>query len=120
MKVLAGFVFLVILSMSSPLVAGFPPEPTAADLQSCETSFKYKGKFINPRLLMLFEGWESDTGTPAITTVDVAAAYGTNQFYETDVKYEKTGASGRMLPRTRVLLLPMPTGGSGVLPMERR
>lgn len=50
-------VIFFTLGISQARAHGFPDEPTTVDLRSCENDFKYKGKFINPRLVHLFEGW---------------------------------------------------------------
>lgn len=78
---------LVMGGYSTSKAAGFPPEPSSDDFKIADASFKYKNKMINPRVVELFEGWDSDTGVPAITTVDIAAAYRTNQFYDAKCAY---------------------------------
>jgi len=84
-------IFFFTLSLNA--FASFPPTPTQNDLKDCEQGFKFKGKLINPRVIQLFEGWESDSGVPIVTSADISAAYGTNQFFDDDVKYGPKGAT---------------------------
>ena len=83
------FATAALLLVSTRGHAGMPSEPTTADLQSCDTQFQYKGKVINPMLINNFSGYESDTGIPITTSVDIAAAYQTNQYFDDNVTYDK-------------------------------
>lgn len=93
MKKIRLFVFgLLIFPSPYAAASGYPPEPTSNDFSDCDKRFQYKAKLINPRIVQLFEGFESDSGLPAVNSVDIAAAYNTNQFYLGNVKYSKNGA----------------------------
>lgn len=54
-------------------------------LAEVNENFTYNGQPIHPGLVQEFECWLSDK-LPITTTVDVAAAWETNEYYEDDVK----------------------------------
>ena len=89
--------------------------------------FAFKGEPIHPKLVEEFEGWLSDDRPPITTAVDVAAAFGTNEYSEavepTDaglVRYEGSDGwygyqhLGRMSDGTHVLRTASNGGGSGI------
>jgi hypothetical protein len=87
-----AFVLGALMPAKGEANGDYPPQPTHADFEAADTGFRYKDQMINPRLVELFEGWISDSGLPVVTAADIAAAYKTNEFYDEEVYYEKTGA----------------------------
>lgn len=99
-----------------------------SELEEANRDFTYKGQPIHPGLIQQFEGWLSDSGKPITTAVDVAAAFGTNQYPGDDViKNEdwirtngKEGAFfqykwlGKLEGDHHVLVVCSCTGGSGI------
>lgn len=59
-------------------------------LAEANAKFTYAGKPIHPGLVEEFSGWMSDSG-PITVSVDVSAAYGTNEYYEDEVKIADNG-----------------------------
>ena len=49
-------------------------------------SFTYRGEPIHPALVKEFSNWMSDNRPPIITTVDVSAAFNTNQYHLSEIK----------------------------------
>jgi hypothetical protein len=87
----------IVLALGSVFIATsafalLPPEPPADAFKEADLHFRYMGKMINPKLIELFGGWDSDSWVPIVLSVDIAAAYHTNQFYEDEVFYDKSGA----------------------------
>ena len=62
-----------------------------ARLAEVEKSFKYKGKPIHPGILEEFEGYMSDKGFPLSVSMDLAAAAGSNEYFDGDIKQRKPG-----------------------------
>ena len=56
--------------------------------EEVNTTFKLGGKPLHPKLIQEFEPWLSD-GIPITVSVDVLAAEGTNEYFESDI--EKKG-----------------------------
>ncbi len=73
------FVFLFLLAIVSPCLA-------SPQLDEANAKFTYQGKPIHPFLLKEFSNWESDCRPPMTVTVDVAAAFESNKYYQDDVK----------------------------------
>ncbi len=57
-------------------------------LKEAREHFTYKGKPIHPGLVEEFEGWMSDYGPSITVTVNVAASFDTNEYYDEKVKQE--------------------------------
>jgi len=115
------------------LAAGLAMTGAATTLQSHGATrsaldgFQYQGDPIHPMLVEEFEGWLADDGPPVTVTVDVAAAFGTNEYsepVETNaaglVQYS-SGAGwygyqhvGQMSDGTHVLRTASNGGGSGI------
>ena len=56
-------------------------------LQEVNEHFTLQGKPVHPRLVEKFQTWLSDSGPPAVITVDLlAAAQNDNEYYVPDVK----------------------------------
>ena len=87
-----GFILSLGLLFSPAALAQHYPSSTGEDLKTCDTHLQYKGKFINPHVVEVLEGWISDRTQPTINSVDVAAAWGTDQFFDADVTYAQDGA----------------------------
>ncbi|MES2856927.1 MAG: hypothetical protein V4692_13750 [Bdellovibrionota bacterium] len=56
------------------------------------TEFKFKGAWLHPKIIKEFLPWSADRSYPLITSVDVAAATGTNRYFG-NVVSDKKGAS---------------------------
>ena len=56
-------------------------------LKEVDTTFKINGKPIHPKLVQEFEPWLSD-GLPLTISVDVLAAQGTNEYFESNIEEE--------------------------------
>lgn len=66
-------------------------------------NFTYNGQPIHPKLLYEFSNWLSDNRPPMIITVDVKAAYNTNEYQVSDIVkrngwlfYEETEMDGNI------------------------
>ncbi len=51
-------------------------------LEEADRAFMYKGEPIHPGLIMAFQNWLSDYRPPITVTLDVGAAFDTNQYNE--------------------------------------
>jgi len=71
---LAGIFFGLFCS---PNVFAIEPK---GNLAEADASFTYKSKPIDPKLVQKFSSWESDSPKPKVITVDVAAAFDTNEY----------------------------------------
>ena len=89
--------------------------------------FRYQGEPIHPKLVEEFESWISDDRPPTTVVVDVAAAFGANEYSEAVqlserglVRYESAEGwygyehLGQMKDGTHVLRTASSGGGSGV------
>jgi hypothetical protein len=56
-----------------------------------DNHFIYNKQPIHPGLIAEFNPWISDTWKPVTTSVDVSAAYGTNEYFEDDAKVKEDG-----------------------------
>lgn len=86
-----GAVALTRELVSAPVMLGLPAHAAAASsigaatrkpnkaLEEAEKRFTYREEPIHPDLVKEFQGWASDHG-PITITVDVAAAFGTNEY----------------------------------------
>ncbi len=64
-----------------------PPALTKRLLQEVNEHFTLQGKPVHPRLVEKFQTFLSDSGPPAVVTVDVlAATQADNEYYDPDVK----------------------------------
>ncbi len=72
---------LMILSVVF-VVGGLPAwgQDNKGNLAEADAGFSYAGKPINPKLVQKFSSWESDKSMPKVISVDVAAAFGTNEY----------------------------------------
>ena len=69
--------------------AGAPPALVQRLLQEVNAHFTLQGKPVDPRLVEKFQTFLSDSGPPAVITVDLLAAAGNgNEYYEPDVKVQ--------------------------------
>lgn len=67
--------------------AGATTAPARRLLQEVNTHFTLEGKPVHPRLLRKFQTFLSDSGPPAVVSVDLlAAAQDDNEYYYPDVK----------------------------------
>jgi len=67
--------------------AAAPPMPIQRLLQEVNAHFTVQGKPVHPRLVEKFQTFLSDSGPPAVITVDLlAATVNGNEYYEPDVK----------------------------------
>jgi len=65
-----------------------PPAPVQL-LQEVNAHFTLQGKPVHPRLVEKFQTWLSDSGPPAVITVDLlASTVNGNEYYEPDVKVQ--------------------------------
>jgi len=66
-----------------------PPALVQRLLQEVNEHFTLQGKPVHPRLVEKFQTWLSDSGPPAVITVDLlAAAQNDNEYYVPDVKVQ--------------------------------
>jgi hypothetical protein len=63
-----------------------PSEEMRNALKEANEHFTYKGKPIHPGLVEEFEGWMSDYGPSITVTVNVAASFDTNEYYDQNVE----------------------------------
>ena len=71
-----------------------PPAPVQRLLQEVNAHFTIQGKPIHPRLVEKFQTFLSDSGPPAVITVDLlAATVNGNEYYEPDVKVQDGAVS---------------------------
>jgi hypothetical protein len=69
--------------------AAAPPVPIQRLLQEVNAHFTVQGKPVHPRLVEKFQTLLSDSGPPAVITVDLlAATVNGNEYYEPDVKVQ--------------------------------
>jgi len=62
------------------------PSMASEQLDELNAKFTYKGKPIHPFLVGEFSNRLSDNRLPMVTTVDVSAAFDTNEYQQSDVK----------------------------------
>lgn len=120
-------VMLFILATSMIFCMPSFGEDVQGFCKEVDTTFKLNGKPIHPKLIQEFEPWLSD-GSPVTISVDVLAAYGTNEYFEGDIKLEEDrvtyGAEdhatftykwlGRLQNGLHVLIASDWGGGSGI------
>ncbi len=58
----------------------------AEAIQEANKNFTFKGKPIHPGLIKEFAGWISDSWQPITTSVDIAAAFDTNEYFDSEVE----------------------------------
>ena len=69
--------------------AAAPPVPVQRLLQEVNAHFTVQGKLVHPRLVEKFQTFLSDSGPPAVISVDLlAATINGNEYYEPDVKVQ--------------------------------
>ena len=69
--------------------AAAPPVPIQRLLQEVNAHFTLQGKPVHPRLVEKFQTFLSDSGPPAVISVDLlAATINGNEYYEPDVKVQ--------------------------------
>ena len=56
-------------------------------LDEANEKFTYKSEPIHPDLIAEFSNWMSDNRPPVITTVDVSAAFDTNEYQQSEIKH---------------------------------
>jgi hypothetical protein len=78
---LAVFLFAVSLNIAAQKSATFNVEKFDPVIKEANDSFFYNGEPIHPGLLKQFIPWASDR-RPTTITVDVAAAYQSNQYHQ--------------------------------------
>ena len=78
MKKIVLFLLCVIL-VTAPVIA-------SEQLIEVNSKFTYKDKPIHPFLIGKFSNWCSDYRPPILTTVDVSAAFDTNQYQLSEIK----------------------------------
>lgn len=62
--------------------ANDPAATRDAALREAREHFTYRGKPVHPGVVQMFHNWISDHSRSIVVGVDVAAAYGTNQFHQ--------------------------------------
>lgn len=55
-------------------------------LDEVNANFTYKGEPIHPRLIHEFSNWLSDGVSPVVTTIDIIAAFDTNEYPQSELK----------------------------------
>jgi len=74
--------------------AAAPPALTKRLLQEVNEHFTIRGKPVHPRLVEKFQTFLSDSGPPAVITVDLlAATQNGNEYYDPDVKVQNGSVS---------------------------
>ena len=76
-KIVLFLLFSVIVIL--PLMA-------SEQLLEANSNFTYKNKPIHPFLIRQFSNWMSDYRPPILKTVDVSAAFDTNQYQLSEIK----------------------------------
>lgn len=61
-------------------------------LWEANENFTHKGELIHPGLIQEFSGWISDSWMPITVTVDIAAASGSNEYFDDDVEFKGDGS----------------------------
>ena len=123
--IITGF----LLFFCRPAFSG-PPLSIQSALAEANAKFTYKGKPIHPKLVQEFATWLSDFCRPKTISVDIAAAFDTNEYSDYDVKIKRNGYVyfqeektsgyfyykwlGRLKNGLHVLLTGDSGGGSGV------
>jgi len=69
----------VFIMFVTPLMA-------SEQLSEANAKFTYKGKPIHPFLVGRFSNFLSDNRPPMVTTVDVSAAFDTNEYQQSEIK----------------------------------
>lgn len=77
----------------SPAAAGNHPSSASTLLAEANNDFTFKGRPIHPGLIKEFQNWLSDYRPPITVTVDVGAAYGTNEYGEAVTAENNGGVS---------------------------
>jgi len=73
----------LFLAVSCFLVA---PVMASELLDEVNAKFTYRGEPIHPRLIHEFSNWLSDGVAPVITTVDLTAAFNTDEYPQSEIK----------------------------------
>jgi hypothetical protein len=92
-KVLLMVLYLALVwvgrAQGEKSTAAAPPAPVPRLLQEVNAHFTVQGKPVHPRLVEKFQTFLSDSGPPAVITVDLlAATVNGNEYYEPDVKVQ--------------------------------
>ena len=74
------FLISLFLIFAPEIPANAESSSTEAALVEANSDFTFKGQPIHPGLIKAFQNWLSDYRPPITVTLDVGAAYGTNQF----------------------------------------
>ncbi|MCK4994299.1 MAG: hypothetical protein KAS13_04540 [Candidatus Omnitrophica bacterium] len=75
---------ILLVFLFSMMIAG--TVMASEQLSEVNTKFTYKDSPIHPFLIRQFLNWTSDYRSPILTTVDVSAAFDTNQYQITEIK----------------------------------
>lgn len=118
---------LVALVVSLAMAAAGSAVRSNAGSPLLRDGFTYRGEPIHPKLVEEFESWLSDDRPPSTVMVDVAAAFGSNEYSEAVEASERgllryaSGAAwygyehlGQMADGTHVLRTASSGGGSGI------
>lgn len=76
-KFLSVVMFFIVFA--TPLLA-------SNSLDEANAKFSYNGKPIHPFLVQKFSNWMSDNRPPVVTTVDVVAAFDTNEYQQSTIE----------------------------------
>ncbi len=82
-------ILLSILFLSPSVLYANEIFPT--EIKEINEHFTYKGKPIHPGLIKEFAGWISDSWKPITTSVDIAAAFDTNEYFDSEVEVKDSG-----------------------------
>jgi len=83
------FLVLTGCAWGEKSAAAAPPAPVQQLLQEVNAHFTIQGKPVHPRLVEKFQTFLSDSGTPAVITVDLlASTRNDNEYYVPDVKVQ--------------------------------
>lgn len=74
-----ALLIMVLAGFSDQVWAQEKPVPTHA-LTEANSGFTFKGQTIDPGLIKTFQNWLSDYRPPITVSLDVGAAYGTNEY----------------------------------------
>lgn len=84
-------IFIIIATLLLSQNVLFAEEPFLSEIKEINEHFTYKGKPIHPGLIKEFAGWISDSWQPITTSVDIAAAFDTNEYFDSEVQVKDNG-----------------------------
>ena len=87
------FLFGLCLAHLAVFSAGAAPLSAEAYLVEANNNFTFKGQPIHPGLVKEFQNWESDYRPPITVTLDLGAAYDTNEYADAVTPARNGGVS---------------------------